>query len=701
MEKIKKGVRLEHISKIYKDPKTGKDFYAVKDTDLEIKPGSFVTLLGPSGCGKTTTLRMIAGFESPDEGEIYLGDEPINELTPNKRDTAMVFQSYALLPHYNIFDNVAYGLKLRKLPKDVIKEKVMKILELVKLSGMEGRMTNQLSGGQQQRVALARALVIEPSVLLFDEPLSNLDAKLRVEMRTEIRRIQQEVGITAVYVTHDQSEAMAISDQIIIMDKGVVAQMGTPEEIYYHPVSEFVADFIGEANFLRGKYVGNNGKYAVLDFEGNKLKTPPKDNMKVGEQYTAVLRPEAAKLGDKVMGEITEYVSQFEVSDDYTQISYKNSVYRVTPLEYASFFKYLTNSKNGIPAYITVNSTNGKTDIVKLKDLGLDGMKYVPSAILNQNLNRKLQLSYPTSIFGSPSFEVDEKGHPWYVCTTYTYFGVGNKKKVTGAVLFDPITGKSKKYDKGKVPKWVDRVYPEELIMTEIDENGSLQDGFFNSVLVQKNVTVTSEGYNYLEKDGDIWIYSGITSANKDSSNLGFVLSNLRTHQTLRFSCSGANEKAAMKSAEGEVKNYGYDATFPLLVNVGGHPVYLISLKDSGGLIKQYAMVDAKDYQKVSVYSADSVKNLELLKKSFLSSQTITEESDAETKKKDITIANVQILNVDGKSKLFIVDTEGNKYKAVITSENENTLAFLKTGETIHIRYIEMKDVNIIKNVGE
>ena len=299
MEKIKKGVRLEHISKIYKDPKTGKDFYAVKDTDLEIKPGSFVTLLGPSGCGKTTTLRMIAGFESPDEGEIYLGDEPINELTPNKRDTAMVFQSYALLPHYNIFDNVAYGLKLRKLPKDVIKEKVMKILELVKLSGMEGRMTNQLSGGQQQRVALARALVIEPSVLLFDEPLSNLDAKLRVEMRTEIRRIQQEVGITAVYVTHDQSEAMAISDQLIIMDKGVVAQMGTPEEIYYHPVSEFVADFIGEANFLRGKYVGNDGKYAVLDFEGNKLKTPTKDNMKVGEQYTAVLRPEAAKLGDE------------------------------------------------------------------------------------------------------------------------------------------------------------------------------------------------------------------------------------------------------------------------------------------------------------------------------------------------------------------------------------------------------------------
>ncbi len=253
MAKEKKGVRLEHISKIYQDPKTGKEFYAVKDTSLVIEPGSFVTLLGPSGCGKTTTLRMIAGFESPDEGEIYIGDEPINELTPNKRDTAMVFQSYALLPHYNVFDNVAYGLKLRKVPAEEIKKRVMKILDLVELTGMEGRMTNQLSGGQQQRVALARALVIEPSVLLFDEPLSNLDAKLRVTMRTEIRRIQQEVGITAIYVTHDQSEAMALSDNIIIMSKGVVAQMGTPQEIYYHPVNEFVADFIGEAARHRGQ----------------------------------------------------------------------------------------------------------------------------------------------------------------------------------------------------------------------------------------------------------------------------------------------------------------------------------------------------------------------------------------------------------------------------------------------------------------
>lgn len=293
MIKEKKGVRLEHISKIYKDPKTGKDFYAVKDVSLNIEPGSFVTLLGPSGCGKTTTLRMIAGFESPDEGEIYLGDEAINELTPNKRDTAMVFQSYALFPHYNVFDNVAYGLKLRKLPKEEIHRKVMEMLELVELSGMENRLTNQLSGGQQQRVALARALVVEPSVLLFDEPLSNLDAKLRISMRTEIRRIQQKVGITAIYVTHDQAEAMSLSDQIIIMNGGVVEQMGTPQETYYSPKSAFVADFIGEANFLEGTVE----KHDVMKI--GEVSIPVKTgDMAAGSACKLVLRPESVTLRD-------------------------------------------------------------------------------------------------------------------------------------------------------------------------------------------------------------------------------------------------------------------------------------------------------------------------------------------------------------------------------------------------------------------
>ena len=256
MSKVKKGVRLEGVSKIYQDPKTKKEFKAVDSVNLTIDPGEFVTLLGPSGCGKTTTLRMIAGFESPDEGEIYLGDEPINALTPNKRDTAMVFQSYALFPHMTIFDNVAYGLKLRKLPKEEIRNKVFQMLDLVGLEGMENRYTNQLSGGQQQ------------------------------------------LGITAIYVTHDQSEAMAISDNIILMKKGVIAQMGTPTEIYYHPNSEFVADFIGECNFLKGTISRAGNGEASVKVNGVDVDVVTDKSVRPGDEGEIVLRPEAIVIGD-------------------------------------------------------------------------------------------------------------------------------------------------------------------------------------------------------------------------------------------------------------------------------------------------------------------------------------------------------------------------------------------------------------------
>ncbi len=330
MEKEKKGVRLENISKIYEDPKTGKPFYAVEKANIEIEPGTFVTLLGPSGCGKTTILRMIAGFESPDEGEIYLGGEAINALTPNKRDTAMVFQSYALLPHYNVFDNVAYGLKLRKLPKDEIQKKVTDILNLVEMGGMESRMTNQLSGGQQQRVALARALVLEPGVLLFDEPLSNLDAKLRVTMRTEIRKIQQKVGITAVYVTHDQSEAMSISDKIIIMSKGHVEQVGTPRDIYYHPKSKFVADFIGEANFLKADILSASGDKAVIKVVGETLTVSNHIGAKVGDEASLVIRPEAVKLSDSGLLEARVDLSTFMGSYQYYQVDVGGEEVQIT-----------------------------------------------------------------------------------------------------------------------------------------------------------------------------------------------------------------------------------------------------------------------------------------------------------------------------------------------------------------------------------
>ena len=324
-----KGIKLENISKIYVDPKTQKPFYAVKDVSIDIAPGAFVTLLGPSGCGKTTTLRMIAGFESPDEGEIYLGGEAINALTPNKRDTAMVFQSYALFPHYNVFDNVAYGLKLRKMDKETIRQKVMHILDLVEMNGLESRMTNQLSGGQQQRVALARALVVEPGVLLFDEPLSNLDAKLRVTMRTEIRRIQQKLGITAVYVTHDQSEAMSLSDQIIIMNKGVVAQMGTPMQIYYHPNSEFVADFIGEANFLDGVVESVSGDRCTVSIAGHPVTVLNPNGFAPGQACKLVLRPEAAVIGKEGSLPCIVALSTFMGAYQYYQVMVGDTLVKI------------------------------------------------------------------------------------------------------------------------------------------------------------------------------------------------------------------------------------------------------------------------------------------------------------------------------------------------------------------------------------
>jgi ABC-type sugar transport system ATPase subunit len=283
MSKVKKGVRLENVSKIYQDPKTKKEFYAVNNISLDIAPGEFITLLGPSGCGKTTTLRMIAGFESPDAGEIYLGDEAINTLTPNKRDTAMVFQSYALFPHMNIFDNIAYGLKLRKFSSAEIKDKVFGMMDLVGLTGMENRYTNQLSGGQQQRVALARALVVEPGVLLFDEPLSNLDAKLRLEMRSELQRLHLDTGSTFVYVTHDQMEAMTLATRICLIDNGYLQQYDAPLDVYNKPNNLFVADFVGNPaiNFIDAHGKQKDGVFELDVFDGQKLKFVPNEPLDI------------------------------------------------------------------------------------------------------------------------------------------------------------------------------------------------------------------------------------------------------------------------------------------------------------------------------------------------------------------------------------------------------------------------------------
>ena len=418
---------------------------------------------------------------------------------------------------------------------------------------------------------------------------------------------------------------------------------------------------------------------------------------------TAIIdRDTTEALGDRVMGQMSELVSQFEVSDEYTQISYKNSVYRVTPLEYADFFKWLANSKDGVPAYITVDSTDGTAKLVRLKDLGYGNMKYVPSSLFNTNLMRHLRFQYPTEIFGNPSFEIDEEGHPWYVCSTYSYKLVGDKKYVTGAIFMDPITGESTKYDVESVPTWSDRIFPESLVIEEIDDYGALQNGFFNSFIGQKGVIASSSGYNYIEKDGDIWLYTGVTSVNADQSNLGFILVNLRTHEALRIDAPGADETSAMKSAEDEVQNYGYEATFPVLVNVNGRPTYLMSLRsdasESNSVLKMYAMVDATDYQKVTTVSVD--QGLNVLKKQMIAIQGGSDDhSSAVTESKDITVNDLRLITSEGNTIYYFKDEEDTKYRMNFSVKYEDALAFLSDGDAVTVEYIESDDIQLVQAI--
>jgi len=298
-------VRLERVTKIFKDPKTGHDVTAVGDADFEVSPGELVTLLGPSGCGKTTTLRMIGGFELPTRGRILIGGDDVTYLPPNGRQTATVFQSYGLFPHLNVFDNVAYGLRVRKAPAAEIARRVGEALELVGLAELAQRSPSRLSGGQQQRVALARSLIVEPSVLLLDEPLSNLDALLREQMRVEIRRIQKRLGITAVYVTHDRVEAMSLSDRVIVMKDGVIRQIGTPQEIYEDPVSRFVAGFVGKVAFFPVEVSGGGSGAWDCALGGRRFGVArAAAGVAAGREAVVMARPESLRLGPSGEGPV-------------------------------------------------------------------------------------------------------------------------------------------------------------------------------------------------------------------------------------------------------------------------------------------------------------------------------------------------------------------------------------------------------------
>jgi len=386
------------------------------------------------------------------------------------------------------------------------------------------------------------------------------------------------------------------------------------------------------------------------------------------------------KLGDRKMGEFTSWVSQFYVSDLYTQINYNNQIVRVTPIEYAGLIKYFTNRDDGVKGYITVNSVDGKATLVNLDK----GMKYLPSAYFFENLARKLRIDYPTIIFDEPSFEIDNDGNPYWIIPTVKYKAIGLKKEITGAVILDPITGESKKYKVEDIPAWVDHVYDADIIIEQIDNWGEYKNGFFNSIFGQKDVINTTEGYNYLVMDDDVFLYTGITSVSSDESNLGFVLVNLRTKETNYYLVPGAEEYSAMASAEGLVQEKEYEASFPLLINLNNKPTYLLSLKDDAGLVKMYAFIDVADYQKVVVSDA-SLGIIEAAQKYL--GEDVTLNNDKLINKK-ITIKSITNAVIEGNTNYYITDNDNNLYYASIKI-GKTILPFLSIGDKINISYNE------------
>ena len=399
------------------------------------------------------------------------------------------------------------------------------------------------------------------------------------------------------------------------------------------------------------------------------------------------------KLGDRVMGQFSEFVSQYYVSDQYTQINYNNEILRVTPIEYDGLIKWIANRGEGIKGYIKVNSVTGAAELVKLEK----GLKYMPSGYFNDNLKRKLRFTYPTEIFGEERFEIDNEGNPYWIVPTYGYTGINIKTRVTGVIILNPITGESKKYDLKDVPEWVDNAYNAALIIEQVDDWGTYKGGFLNSIFAQKNVVNTTEGYNYLAMNDDIYLYTGITSVSTDESNQGFILSNMRTGKTTYYTVAGAEEFSAMASAEGQVQQMKYTSTFPLLINLNGKATYLVSLKDDAGLVKMYGFVDVADYQKVVV--TDSSKGILTAAQNYLDSYGQGGVVSDTMVTEEITIKTITSASIKGNTFYYITDTQGKKYKVSI--ELSDNLPFIKVNDKITVEYEDKnKEVETITKIS-
>ena len=390
-------------------------------------------------------------------------------------------------------------------------------------------------------------------------------------------------------------------------------------------------------------------------------------------------RESAEYLGDRQMGTLSDMVSQFEYSNDSTQINYQGRPVRVAPIAYADLIKWFTNRSEGLPAYVLVDMVTQEATVTRLTE----GMKYSFSEPLNRNIMRHLRFQYPTFLFDTPQFEIDEDGHPWWIAPRVVKtIGLFGGRDIQGAVLCDAITGESVYYDISEVPTWVDNVYTPALIMEQYDYHGTLVNGFINSILGQRGVTVTTEGYNYIALNDDVYVYTGITSANADQSNLGFLLSNQRTKETKFYDAPGATEYAAMASAQGVVQDLGYEATFPLLLNIAGEPTYFIPLKDAASLVKSYAMVNVARYDIVA--TGNSVTACEQANIRQLTEKGVTQAEELPQTQVSGSVAEIRSAVLEGNTYYF-VRLEGEDVFYSISAAQNREVVTLNVGDLVTI----------------
>ncbi len=422
----------------------------------------------------------------------------------------------------------------------------------------------------------------------------------------------------------------------------------------------------------------------------------------VGTDSIALMDTTSAQmLGDREIGALSDVVSQFNVSFDYTQIDYNGKPIKVSALEYAGFFKWMNNKSNGIKGYVTVNPVTMSASFEES-----DGMKYVPSAFFSEDAYRYLWTKYPTLMLENLHFEIDEGGKPYYVATIIQKtIGLFGGKTVSGCVILDPVSGETEKYSVADIPNWVDVVFYGDLICEQYNWYGMFQNGYMNSLFAKKGckqVTTYYSGddetdetpisdYGYVAKDGDIWIYTGVTSVNGDSSNIGFLLANERTGESRYYSIAGADEKSAMTAAEGEVQEKGYQASFPSLINIDGHPTYIMVLKDSGGLVKLYATVNVEQYNIVTTATTQA----ECIKKYKSALGIVNDEIIDDVTEKEMTIASIKYIDIDGNTYIYLIDSDNNIFKAKASS-NENML-LLNAGDVVKISYSEKAIVSCEK----